>query len=142
MVPTGKLVRLKLNSDDVIHGFWVPAITGKIELEYEGELVGGHAIAHELIRRAADATMHERAGSLNTDDMVMWFDQGNALQVDGDVSSGAMVEGSRSCSARSAVRRSGSGRARSRTTAVSRSSNSASPCAANAPASSCRMWTN
>ncbi|MBK5187192.1 MAG: magnesium chelatase [Gemmatimonadaceae bacterium] len=71
----------------------LPAITGKIELEYEGELVGGHAIAHELIRRAADATMHEHAGSLNTDDMVMWFDQGNALQVDGDVSSGAMVEG-------------------------------------------------
>ena len=71
----------------------LPAITGKIELEYEGELVGGHAIAHELIRRAADVTMHERAGSLNTDDMVMWFDQGNALQVDGDVSSGAMVEG-------------------------------------------------
>jgi len=71
----------------------LPAITGKIELEYEGELIGGHAIAHELIRRAADATMHERAGSLNTDDMVMWFDQGNALQVDGDVSSGAMVEG-------------------------------------------------
>jgi magnesium chelatase subunit I len=71
----------------------LPAITGKIELEYEGELVGGHAIAHELIRRAADATVHERAGSLNTDDMVMWFDQGNALQVDGDVSSGAMVEG-------------------------------------------------
>ncbi len=71
----------------------LPAITGKIELEYEGELVGGHAIAHELIRRAADATMHERAGSLNTDDMVMWFDQGNALQVNADVSSGAMVEG-------------------------------------------------
>lgn len=73
----------------------LPAITGKIELEYEGELVGGHQIAHELIRRAADATVHERAGSLNTDDMVMWFDQGNALQVDGDVSSGAMVEGFR-----------------------------------------------
>jgi magnesium chelatase subunit I len=73
----------------------LPAITGKIELEYEGELVGGHAIAHELIRRAADATVHERAASLNTDDMVMWFDQGNALQVDGDVSSGAMVEGFR-----------------------------------------------
>jgi magnesium chelatase subunit I len=73
----------------------LPAITGKIELEYEGELVGGHAIAHELIRRAADATVHEHAASLNTDDMVMWFDQGNALQVDGDVSSGAMVEGFR-----------------------------------------------
>jgi cytochrome c oxidase subunit 2 len=32
MVPTGKLVRLKLNSDDVIHGFWVPDITGKTDL--------------------------------------------------------------------------------------------------------------
>src|SRR5213075_1959241 len=29
----------------------LPAITGKIELEYEGELVGGHTIARELIRR-------------------------------------------------------------------------------------------
>src|SRR6476469_10966273 len=71
----------------------LPAITGKIELEYEGELVGGHAIAHELIRRAADATMHEHAGSLNTDDMVMWFDQGNALQVTDDVPVDAVVEG-------------------------------------------------
>src|SRR5690606_16973937 len=34
----------------------LPAITGKIELEYEGELVGGATIARELIRRAADAT--------------------------------------------------------------------------------------
>jgi magnesium chelatase subunit I len=35
----------------------LPAITGKLELEYEGELVGGAAIARELIRRAADATL-------------------------------------------------------------------------------------
>src|SRR3984957_15105630 len=28
----------------------IPAITGKLELEYEGELVGGHVIARELIR--------------------------------------------------------------------------------------------
>jgi cytochrome c oxidase subunit 2 len=31
VVPTGKLVRLKLDSDDVIHGFWVPDITGKTD---------------------------------------------------------------------------------------------------------------
>ena len=59
----------------------LPAITGKIELEYEGELVGGHAIARELIRRAADATFQERAGGVNVDDIVMWFDEGGALQV-------------------------------------------------------------
>ena len=35
----------------------LPAITGKLELEYEGELVGGASIARELIRRAADATL-------------------------------------------------------------------------------------
>ncbi|MGI8498454.1 MAG: magnesium chelatase [Gemmatimonadaceae bacterium] len=70
----------------------LPAITGKIELEYEGELVGGRAIAQELIRRASDATFQERAGGAGTDDMVMWFDRGNALQVTDDVSSDAMLK--------------------------------------------------
>jgi magnesium chelatase subunit I len=59
----------------------LPAITGKIELEYEGELVGGATIARELIRRAADATFQERAGGVNVDDVIMWFDEGGALQV-------------------------------------------------------------
>ncbi len=71
----------------------LPAITGKIELEYEGELVGSHAIARELIRRAADATFSARAGGINTDDVVVWFDQGNALQVGDDVGADAMVDG-------------------------------------------------
>ena len=71
----------------------LPAITGKIELEYEGELIGGHIIARELIRRAADATFRERAGGVNTDDVVMWFDGGGALQVSDDVSVDAVVRG-------------------------------------------------
>ena len=70
-----------------------PAITGKIELEYEGERVGGHAIARELIRRAADATFQERAGGANTDDVVIWFDEGGALQVTDDERSDAVVAG-------------------------------------------------
>src|SRR4029077_8812183 len=69
----------------------LPAITGKIELEYEGELVGGHAIARELIRRAADATFQERAGGVNVDDIVIWFDEGGALQVTEDGTSTAMA---------------------------------------------------
>src|SRR5438309_443560 len=71
----------------------LPAITGKIELEYEGELVGGHAIAKELIRRAADATYQDRAGGINTDEIIMWFDVGGALQVTDDVGVDAVVEG-------------------------------------------------
>jgi magnesium chelatase subunit I len=61
----------------------LPAITGKIELEYEGELVGGATIARELIRRAADATLKAHAPHAATDEIVMWFDGGAALQVTG-----------------------------------------------------------
>jgi magnesium chelatase subunit I len=71
----------------------LPAITGKIELEYEGELVGGNAIARELIRRAADSTFQERAGGVNVDEIVMWFDEGGALQVTDDARSEAVLKG-------------------------------------------------
>ncbi len=71
----------------------LPAITGKLELEYEGEIVGGPAIARELIRRAADETFRARAGGVNTDEIVMWFDAGGALQVTDDVAADIAVRG-------------------------------------------------
>jgi magnesium chelatase subunit I len=71
----------------------LPAITGKMELEYEGELVGGHVIARELIRRAADATFRGRVGAVNTDEIVMWFDGGGALQIGDDAPARAVVQG-------------------------------------------------
>ena len=70
----------------------LPAITGKIELEYEGELIGAAAIARELIRRAAEATFRARAGGVNTDEPVMWFDEGGALQVADEVDTKSMYE--------------------------------------------------
>ena len=71
----------------------LPAITGKIELEYEGELIGGHVIARELIRRAADATYHDHGIGINTDEIVIWFDEGGALQVTDDASAETVVRG-------------------------------------------------
>ena len=68
----------------------LPAITGKIELEYEGELVGAATIARELIRRAADATFRDRAGTVNADDIILWFEDGSALQVTDDLSATAL----------------------------------------------------
>ena len=68
----------------------LPAITGKLELEYEGELVGGASIARELIRRAADMTLRAHAPMIDTDDVVMWFDAGSALQVAEDAGSAAL----------------------------------------------------
>jgi magnesium chelatase subunit I len=63
----------------------LPAITGKIELEYEGELIGGAVIARELIRRAAEATLTERTNGLALDEVIMWFDTGSALEVNDEV---------------------------------------------------------
>ncbi len=71
----------------------LPSITGKLELEYEGELQGGEAIAKELIRRAAGATMDERLGDLSLDPIVQWFDGGGALKVKGDEKGEACLKG-------------------------------------------------
>jgi magnesium chelatase subunit I len=61
-----------------------PSITGKLELEYEGELVGGDIIARELIRRAAGATLLERLQDLDLEKVVGWFDGGGVLRLTGE----------------------------------------------------------
>jgi magnesium chelatase subunit I len=71
----------------------LPAITGKIELEYEGELVGGATIAKDLIRRACDATLRERAGDIDAEDVIMWFDGGGALQVADEIAMDLVRQG-------------------------------------------------
>ncbi|MGH7559731.1 MAG: magnesium chelatase [Gemmatimonadales bacterium] len=65
----------------------LPSITGKLELEYEGELQGAEVIGKELIRRAALRAFLERAGDEEVDrieQVVGWFDQGSALKVGDD----------------------------------------------------------
>jgi magnesium chelatase subunit I len=71
----------------------IPSITGKLELEYEGELQGGDAIARELIRRAAGRVLNERGGDTSFDEVVEWFDQGGALKVAGDEGSEVCLKG-------------------------------------------------
>jgi magnesium chelatase subunit I len=60
------------------------AITGKLELEYEGELQGPELIAKDLIKRAAGKTFEARVGGANVDDIVHWFDEGGALKIQVD----------------------------------------------------------
>src|SRR5881396_2482133 len=71
----------------------LPAITGKLELEYEGELQGSETIAKDLIRRAAGRTFEGRVGGANVDDIVHWFDEGGALKVTPDERSEALLKG-------------------------------------------------
>ena len=71
----------------------LPAITGKMELEYEGELHGHDKIARELIQGAASQVFTGRAGGADVDDIVEYFETGGALQVGEEASSEACVQG-------------------------------------------------
>ncbi len=59
----------------------LPAITGKLELEYEGELQGPESVARDLICRAAAEVVAERIEEGVLDPIVEWFDLGAALKV-------------------------------------------------------------
>ncbi len=71
----------------------LPAITGKIELEYEGELQGSDRIARELISAAANEVFQSRAGGADVEEIVEYFEMGGALQVGADSSAEACVKG-------------------------------------------------
>jgi len=71
----------------------LPAITGKMELEYEGELHGSQRIAEELISAAAGLTFQRRAGGVDVEDIVEYFETGGALQVSSDAAAEACVRG-------------------------------------------------
>src|SRR5574339_602845 len=71
----------------------LPAITGKLELEYEGELQGADTVAKDLIKRAAGDTFEARVGGANVDDIVHWFDEGGALKITADERSESLLKG-------------------------------------------------
>jgi magnesium chelatase subunit I len=71
----------------------LPMITGKIELEYDGELQGAEKIARELIAVAAQEVYEARAGGADVDEIVEYFESGGALQVSDDAAARACVQG-------------------------------------------------
>src|SRR6195256_767610 len=59
----------------------LPAITGKMELEYEGELRGAENIARELIRGAVGKVFTQYMEGANVQPIVQWFELGGELKV-------------------------------------------------------------
>jgi len=59
----------------------LPAITGKLELEYEGELHGAENIARELVRAAVGKTFSKHLGEANLQPVVQWFELGGELKL-------------------------------------------------------------
>jgi len=59
----------------------LPAITGKLELEYEGEMKGADHVSRELIRVAIAKTFDEYFSGVDMRQIVQWFDLGGEIQV-------------------------------------------------------------
>jgi magnesium chelatase subunit I len=57
----------------------MPAITGKLELEYEGEMKGADNVSKELIRTAIAKTFDEYFAGVNLQQVVQWFDLGGEI---------------------------------------------------------------
>ncbi len=59
----------------------MPSITGKLELEYEGEMKGGEVIAKALIKEAIGRVFGARLGGAPVRETVEWFDAGGAVKI-------------------------------------------------------------
>ena len=57
----------------------IPSMTGKMELEYEGEQLGANSIARDLIKRAAGEIFEGYFVGIDFTRAVQWFDEGNKL---------------------------------------------------------------
>jgi magnesium chelatase subunit I len=58
----------------------LPSVTGKLELEYEGELKGADTVARELIRTAVGRVFSRRFADVNFQPVVQWFELGGELK--------------------------------------------------------------
>jgi magnesium chelatase subunit I len=59
----------------------LPSITGKLELEYEGELKGAETIARELIRAAIGRVFSKHFADVNFQPVIQWFELGGELKI-------------------------------------------------------------
>jgi magnesium chelatase subunit I len=59
----------------------IPSMTGKMELEYEGEQIGASRIAKDLIKRSAGEIFEGYFVGIDFASTVRWFDEGNSLRL-------------------------------------------------------------
>jgi len=75
----------------------MPAMTGKLELEYEGELKGADTVVRETIRSAVARTYDKYFhGNSSMNQVVQWFDLGGEIQMRDSASAQEMLHKLRS----------------------------------------------
>ena len=70
----------------------IPTMTGKMELEYEGELRGADAIARELVRAAVGKVFTKYVAEANLQQVIQWFEMGGELKVPEDAPAAEHLE--------------------------------------------------
>ena len=70
----------------------MPGITGKLELEYEGEMRGADVVVRDLIRAAIGKIFDKYFSGTNTQQIEQWFNLGGTVRIDDDQPSQAMLE--------------------------------------------------
>ncbi|HEX7239429.1 MAG TPA: sigma 54-interacting transcriptional regulator [Longimicrobiaceae bacterium] len=71
----------------------ITAITGKMELEYEGELQGSQAVGRDLIAAAAREVFDRHWDAESLDGVTEYFDRGGVLQISDSASAEACWQG-------------------------------------------------
>jgi magnesium chelatase subunit I len=69
----------------------LPAMTGKFELEYEGELKGADVVGRDLIRAAVSVVFDGAFGGGDCRSVIEWFDLGGTLNLGDSVSARDVV---------------------------------------------------
>ncbi|MGC1422423.1 MAG: magnesium chelatase [Terracidiphilus sp.] len=69
----------------------LPGITGKLELEYEGEMRGADTVVRELIRTAVGKIYERYFSETNTQQIEQWFNLGGTVKLDDNQSSSAAL---------------------------------------------------
>jgi magnesium chelatase subunit I len=70
----------------------LPAITGKFELEYEGELRGADNVARDIIRAAVGNVFGGYFADADVRQVTEWFDLGGTLQIDDSLEARELLE--------------------------------------------------
>jgi len=60
----------------------MPGITGKLELEYEGEMKGADTVVEDLIRTAVGKVYDRYFADVNTQQIEQWFNLGGTVKLD------------------------------------------------------------
>ena len=69
----------------------LPGITGKIELEYEGEMKGADTVVREIIRTAVATVFDQHFPGVNTQQIEQWFNLGGTVQLNDAQASAASL---------------------------------------------------